>query len=316
MADGSESTISVLREELEGMEDREERSPELSEIVDEAESETSTRELMKLFHGFMENMAKASGSSDTLMDKGRMVDGIPPYKDGAEISKFVMTLETELREIGVSKGQYKRVLLSKLTPKVRERMADVIDESACTYERLKEKLLERIGLSRRDLDIKMFNDLEEDCRGMVREARYKHRKVLIDRVLMTAKDKYEVALFVAKGLYRVGLPISEQGLIDSRPINAFSDLADVAISLKAANSRSRNHLRTSRKDGEPGIRCLGVRATVINLLSAGAEGMLVGLELSAIHATSQGTSPHIVQPGQTEVPRQIPTKPRKLRGGG
>ncbi len=79
-------------------------------------------------------MAKASGSSDTLMDKGRMVDGIPPYKDDAEISKFVRTLETELREIGVSKGQYKRVLLSKLTPKVKERMADVIDESACTYD--------------------------------------------------------------------------------------------------------------------------------------------------------------------------------------
>jgi len=128
MADGSESTISALREELEGtVGDREERSPEISETVveDEAESETSTRDLMKLFQGFMKNMAKASGSSDTLMDKGRMVDGIPPYKDGAEISKFVRTLETELREIGVSKGQYKRVLLSKLTPKVRERMADV-----------------------------------------------------------------------------------------------------------------------------------------------------------------------------------------------
>ncbi len=41
-------------------------------------------------------------------------------------------------------------------------------------ERLKGKLLERIGLSRRDLEIKMFNDLEEDCRGMDREARYKH----------------------------------------------------------------------------------------------------------------------------------------------
>ncbi len=46
------------------------------------------------------------------------------------------TLETELREIGVNKGQHKRILLSKLTSKVRERMADVIDESTCKYERL------------------------------------------------------------------------------------------------------------------------------------------------------------------------------------
>ncbi len=60
MADGSETTISVLREELEGTEDREERSPELSESVDEDEAvgETSTRELMKLFHGFMKNNGK------------------------------------------------------------------------------------------------------------------------------------------------------------------------------------------------------------------------------------------------------------------
>ena len=136
------------------------------------------------------------------------------------------TLETELREIGVNKGQHKRILLSKLTSKVRERMADVIDEPTCTYERLKTKLLERIGLSRRDLEIKMFNDLEEDCRGMDREARYKHIKVLIDRIMMMAKDKYEFALFVAKGLFRVGLPISEQGLIEGRSISSFSDLAD------------------------------------------------------------------------------------------
>ena len=175
--------------ERDGWRDKSERAPEhlFGGVEDEGESEASMRELMKLFHGFMKNMSRASVSSDTLLDKGRMVDGIPPYKDGAEISKYVKTLETELREIGVSKGQHKRILLSKLTSKVRERMADVIDEPTCTYERLKTKLLERIGLSRRDLEIKMFNDLEEDCRGMDREARYKHIKVLIDRIMMMAK---------------------------------------------------------------------------------------------------------------------------------
>ncbi len=91
------------------------------------------------------------------------------------------------------------------------------------------KLLERIGLSRRDLEIKMFNDLEEDCRGMDKEARYKNTYKGLDRydnVMMMVKDKYEFELFVAKGLFRVGLPISEQGLIEGRSISSFSDLAD------------------------------------------------------------------------------------------
>ncbi len=116
----------------------------------------------------------------------------------------------------MSRAQYKRILLSKLTPKVREHVVDLVDEEGCTYDSLKRKLLEKVGLSRRDLEIKLFNDLEEDTKSMDREARYKHVKALVDRVCMMVKDKEELALFMAKGLFRVGLPLTEQGLIDGR----------------------------------------------------------------------------------------------------
>ncbi len=89
----------------------------------------------------------------------------------------------------MSRAQYKRILLSKLTPKVREHVVDLVDKEGCTYDSLKRKLLEKVGLSRRDLEIKLFNDLEEDTKSIDREARYKHVKALVDRVCMMVKDK-------------------------------------------------------------------------------------------------------------------------------
>ena len=38
-------------------------------------------------------------------------------------------------------------------------------------------------------------------------------------------------------LFRIGLPIAEQELIDSRPIKTYSDLYELATTLKSANIR-------------------------------------------------------------------------------
>ncbi len=144
---------------------------------DEDVSEPTTRELMKLFHGLMTGFQKVTDrGSDTLMDKGRMVSNIPSYMDGSEISKYIRGLEADLKDIGVSQRQYKRILLSKLSPKAREQVVDLVDSGECTYELLKRKLLEKVGLSKRDLEIKLFCDLEDDTKGMDRLARYKHNK--------------------------------------------------------------------------------------------------------------------------------------------
>ncbi len=80
----------------------------------------------------------------------------------AEISKFIRGMEADLRDIDVSRAQYKRILLSKLTRKVREHVVHLVDEEGCTYDSLKWKLLEKVGLSRRDLEIKLFNPFVPD----------------------------------------------------------------------------------------------------------------------------------------------------------
>ncbi len=238
--------------------DRVERapSPVSSDLVG-GSGDPSANEFMRMFQGMMAGLMKASDSrgSDTLLDKGRMVDSIPNYKDGTEISKFIRGMEADLRDIGVSRAQYKSILLSKLTPKVSEHVVDLVDEEGCTYDSLKRKLLEKVGLSRRDLEIKLFNDLEEDTKSMDRVARYKHVKALVDRVCMMVKDKEELALFMAKGLFRVGLPLTEQGLIDGRKITCFNDLSEVATTLKSTNARTKDQLRAVKRESGNAPKC-------------------------------------------------------------
>ncbi len=80
-------------------------------------------------------------------------------------------------------------------------------------------------------------------------------KQLIDRVGMMCKSKDELALFVVKGLFRVNLPLSEQGLIDGRNVVSFNDLNEVATTLKASNARSRDQLRAGRRDVSNSTKC-------------------------------------------------------------
>lgn len=45
------------------------------------------------------------------------VQGLAPYRDGCEISRFIKTLESDLKEIGVPKSKFKKILLRKLSPR-------------------------------------------------------------------------------------------------------------------------------------------------------------------------------------------------------
>ena len=225
---------------------RDESSPAPSESGGDSDSQ----KLMKLFQSLVTGMSKASsGGFDTLNDKGRRVDNVPAYRDGTEMSKYLRGFEADMRCIGVSKDNYKSILQSKLSPKVREKVVELIDDDHCTYDRLKCKLVESVGLSKRDLEIKLFEDFEADVRHMDREARWRHVKSLTDRAMMMFPEKYDLALFMAKGLYRVGLPASDQGVIDSRKITRFSDMSEVAATLKTTNTRSKEFNRSAKREG-------------------------------------------------------------------
>ncbi len=184
---------------------------------------------------------------NAVLDMGKMVDRILPYREGADISQLLLALEAELHDIGVRKEDFWHILISKLPPKTKENVLDLLCEKGCTYDKLKSKLLDKMGLSQREVEVKLFIDWEEDTRNMDRVDRYRRVKSLVDRFVINAKDKTEVALFLMKAIYRIGLPITEQELMDSRPISTLSDLHDVATTLKTTNVKSRDQVRTEER---------------------------------------------------------------------
>ncbi len=72
--------------------------------------------------------------------RDKTIDKIVPYQDGTEIEHFVQSLEIELTQSKIPIAEWKRVLTSKLSPKLKHLVADIIDNSDLTYGDLKAKL--------------------------------------------------------------------------------------------------------------------------------------------------------------------------------
>lgn len=132
---------------------------------------------------------------------GNLVSSIAMYKEGTDVNKYMRGLEVELKELGVEKKRWKSVLLSKLPVKTKETVLDVIEEVGCTYSRLKEALIGRVGYRLRNLEVKLLNELDRETRGMDRLERFKHISRLVDRVLMMCGTIDKVNLFLIKGFF-------------------------------------------------------------------------------------------------------------------
>ncbi len=180
-------------------------------------SDDKVDKMLMLVQGLLSGMKEERDSRrNTVLDKGRMVDHILSYREGSNISHFLLAFEAELKDIGVNKSEYRHILISKLPSKTKESVLDLMGSGACTYEKLKARLLEKVGLSQREVEIKLFVDLEDETKNMDRVERYRHVKMLVDRFAMNAKDKDQLALFLMKAIFRLVLPLTEQGLIDSK----------------------------------------------------------------------------------------------------
>ncbi len=98
-------------------------------------------------------------------------------------------------------------------------MLDVVEESGCTYSKLKEALVGRVRYRLRDLELKLF----AHCGTM---------------------DKLK--LLMVKGLFCTQLSVMEQGVINATKVEKLSDLGDIASSLR--DSCSRTSSRPSRQE--------------------------------------------------------------------
>ncbi len=111
--------------------------------------------------------------------------------------------------------------------------------------------LRRIGLRLKDLEMKLFSELESDCRGMNRVARLKYVQALTGRVGILCDTRKKLQLFYTKGFFSVALSGLEQGVMNAAKVENSTDLMDVATTLK--DSQVKTQARHTRRDN--GIKC-------------------------------------------------------------
>ena len=155
---------------------------------------------------------------------------------------------------------------------------------------------EKVGLSVRDLQIKLFDDFREDTRSMDRLERFCHLKALMLRIDNVTKNKKDLLMVLGLSVYRQGLLMSELAVLDGQKVSSYFE--EVASTLKATNSKSKEQSRVPRRDFHASpVKCNQCQASVIEPLNVVLEEILVALEWCAILAISRDTSRLIAPTG-------------------
>ena len=63
------------------------------------------------------------------LDKYIAIKRLHPYKNGTDMREFIQTLEIEFDQARVDPREYKRILISELSPKTKDICVDLITDS-------------------------------------------------------------------------------------------------------------------------------------------------------------------------------------------
>ncbi len=212
-----------------------------SESSSEGEETDSDSDRVEVPNEFMRMLADAfrKGRKDKYRPSvDRLVGDIPGYREGNDMAKFLRSLEVQLKDLGVERRYWKSVLLSKLPVKIKEQVLEIIESERCTFDRLKDALLARVGLTKRELEVKLFSELDKDTRSLVRVGRLKHISKLVESVCMLCNGMEELKLFLTKGLYCKDLGVDEIGVVNSAKVRNLPELMEAATTLKEGLIRS------------------------------------------------------------------------------
>lgn len=92
---------------------------------------------------------------DGYISKAKVVVRIKDSKEGTSIEQFLDSLEIELSQVKIKRKEYKRILISKLSPKTKTICNDLIQSEVATYEDSKHRLLAKTGLSLNEVAMKL-----------------------------------------------------------------------------------------------------------------------------------------------------------------
>ncbi len=118
------------------------REASTSDVGPASSGEVTGSEFLAFMRHF-NSMITGSGSS---LNKTQLVSNIQPYRDGNDIVMYIKALEADMIRIGVRKKEWLSVLLSKLSSKAKMSVASVSCDPDCTYQDVKAKLLDGVGM--------------------------------------------------------------------------------------------------------------------------------------------------------------------------
>ena len=244
--------VGVVRHAREGSAARQGRDDGI-----ESDDELSNRELRSIIRSLSRGFPVMPSHDTSLTDRTRKVQGLAHHKDGLDIAKYVRKLEADLTDIGVPRREFKTILFQKLSSKSASQIVASIDRDDCTYEELKQTLIDSLGSGRTSLGSKLTSEFSSDVKGMNPLQKYVHLKGLMDSVNMTVGDRKDILLFFASAIYRQSLPSHQRSIMDSREITSFKELNKLALSLHTTDADRTDVYRMGRYGNYGGsqLRC-------------------------------------------------------------
>ena len=141
------------------------------------------------------------------------------YRDGLEIEVFIGTLEAELSSLGVLRNEWRDILISKLSPKAKSFILDMVEDSSSTYNDLKHRLYCNIGLTCTQAGQKLFGSWLKDIHGKTSHEAIRSGLTLCDRFFFSGyKTIDEGVTRIVKALFHMALTETEQVALDNRKV--------------------------------------------------------------------------------------------------
>ena len=149
------------------------------------------------------------------------------------------SLEQELDYVAVDRGDWKRTLVSKLTIGSKGIVRDLIVSDDYTYDNLRERLLNRTGISPVEAGIKIFHGWGKSFSDENQKDQVSRLIKLMKRYFSRCTTKRNTIIAATKALYGFNLTPNDQAVLDGRDILTPTDLYDAINTIQTmVNTRT------------------------------------------------------------------------------
>ena len=161
----------------------------------------TNRQLQQLLVSSMDKQTNQQAAALFKQNIKEAKDAIKPLKDNINICLYFDHFEAELTEASVPKAKWKKILISKLSPKAEKKCAHLIANRATTYSALRDHLKRQLGQTREELCNLIHGASYQEFRDKTETEKLQHAKYLAERYLLDVSPE-KVTDHIAIYLYK------------------------------------------------------------------------------------------------------------------